>query len=54
MLEGQVRDLQNRHKPAMRACREAVRFAPEAEGAHRSPRYINSPYTRPNHNPDRG
>lgn len=54
MREGQIYDLQNRHNLAVEAYRQAVRFAPEAEAARESQHYINSPYTRPNRNPERG
>jgi tetratricopeptide (TPR) repeat protein len=54
MREGQIYDLQNNHGLAVEAYRQAVRFAPQAEAAHESQHYINSPYTRPNHSPDRG
>lgn len=54
MRQGQIYDLQNRHNLAVQAYRQAVKFAPEAEAARESQHYINSPYTRPSHNPDRG
>ena len=54
MRQGQIYDLQNHHSLAVEAYRQAVRFAPQAEAAHESQHYINSPYTRPNHSPERG
>lgn len=46
MRQGQIYDMQNRHKLAVTAYRKAIRFAPEAEAARESQHYINSPYTR--------
>lgn len=46
MRQGQIYDLQNRHKMAVQAYQEAVKFAPQAEAAKESQHYINSPYTR--------
>jgi tetratricopeptide (TPR) repeat protein len=54
MRQGQIYDLEKRHNLAIQAYREAVKFAPEAEAARESQHYINSPYTRSTHNPDRG
>ncbi|MDP9054662.1 MAG: tetratricopeptide repeat protein, partial [Acidobacteriota bacterium] len=54
MRQGQIYDLQNRHDLAVQAYRQAVRFAPEAEAARESQRYINSPYTRSARNQERG
>ncbi len=54
MRQGQIYDLEKRHNLAIQAYREAVKFAPEAEAARESQHYINSPYTRPTHSPDRG
>ncbi len=54
MRQGQIYDLKNHHNLAIQAYREAVKFAPEAEAARESQHYINSPYTRPVRNPDRG
>ncbi len=54
MRQGQIYDLEKRHNLAIQAYREAVKFAPEAEAARESQHYINSPYSRPAHNPDRG
>jgi hypothetical protein len=47
MRQGQIYDLQNRRMLAVKAYQQAVRFAPEADAARESQRYINSPYTRP-------
>ncbi|HWF11490.1 MAG TPA: tetratricopeptide repeat protein [Bryobacteraceae bacterium] len=46
MRQGQIYDLENHHKLAVQAYREAVRFAPQADAAKESQHYINSPYTR--------
>jgi tetratricopeptide (TPR) repeat protein len=54
MRQGQIYDLEKRHNLAIQAYRDAVKFAPQAEAARESQHYINSPYTRPMHNPDRG
>ena len=54
MRQGQIYDLQNHHGLAVEEYRQAVRFAPQAEAARESQHYINSPYTRPNHSPERG
>jgi tetratricopeptide (TPR) repeat protein len=54
MRQGQIYDLKNHHNLAIQAYREAVKFAPEADAARESQHYINSPYTRPIRNPDRG
>jgi tetratricopeptide (TPR) repeat protein len=47
MRQGQIYDLQNRHNLAVKAYRQAVRFAPDADAARESQHYINAPYTRP-------
>lgn len=47
MRQGQIYDLENRHSDAVKAYLQAIRFAPEAEAAHESARYIESPYKRP-------
>lgn len=47
MRQGQIYDLRNRHDLAVAAYRQAIQFAPEAEAAHESQRYISSPYRRP-------
>jgi tetratricopeptide (TPR) repeat protein len=52
--QGQIYDLQNHHNLAVKAYRQAVKFAPEAEAARESQHYINSPYTRPVRNQERG
>jgi tetratricopeptide (TPR) repeat protein len=54
MRQGQIYDLQKHHKLAVEAYQQAVRFAPEADAARESRHYINSPYTRPIRNPERG
>ena len=54
MRQGQIYDLQNRHDLAVKRYQQAVRFAPEAEAARESQHYINSPYTRPVRNQERG
>src|SRR5256885_646826 len=54
MRQGQIYDLQNLHKLAVESYRQAVRFAPEADAARESQHYINSPYTRPARNQERG
>lgn len=54
MREGQIYDLQNRHTLAVKAYEQAVQFAPEADAARESRHYINSPYTRPVRNQERG
>jgi tetratricopeptide (TPR) repeat protein len=54
MRQGQIYDLQNHHNLAVRAYQQAVKFAPEAEAARESQHYINSPYTRPIRNQERG
>ncbi len=54
MRQGQIYDLENRHNLAIKAYQQAVKFAPDAEAAHESQHYINSPYTRPIHTSDRG
>jgi tetratricopeptide (TPR) repeat protein len=54
MRQGQIYDLQNHHSLAVKAYQQAVKFAPEAEAARESQHYINSPYTRPIRNQERG
>jgi tetratricopeptide (TPR) repeat protein len=54
MRQGQIYDLQNHHNLAVKAYQQAVKFAPEAEAARESQHYINSPYTRPIRNQERG
>jgi len=46
MRLGQVYDLTNRRDLAMEAYRKAIAFAPQAEGAKESRRYLSSPYRR--------
>ncbi len=46
MREGQIYDLQNRHELAIPAYKAASEFAPEAEAAKESRRYMSSPYKR--------
>src|SRR5882724_5076474 len=46
MRLGQVYDMTNRRKQAMEAYRKAIAFAPEAEAAKESRRYLSSPYRR--------
>jgi tetratricopeptide (TPR) repeat protein len=46
MRLGQVYDLTNRRELAMDAYRKAIAFAPEAEAAKESRRYLSSPYRR--------
>jgi len=46
MRLGQIYDLTNRRELAMEAYRRAIAFAPEAEAAKESRRYLSSPYRR--------
>jgi len=46
MRQGQIYDLRNRHDLATRFYQQAIDFAPEADAARESKRYINSPYRR--------
>jgi tetratricopeptide (TPR) repeat protein len=46
MRLGQVYDLTNRRSLAVEAYRKAIAFAPEAEAAKESRRYLSSPYRR--------
>jgi len=46
MRLGQVYDLTNRRDLALEAYRKAIAFAPEAEAAKESRRYLSSPYRR--------
>lgn len=46
MRLGQVYDLTNRRELALDAYRKAIAFAPEAEAAKESRRYLSSPYRR--------
>jgi tetratricopeptide (TPR) repeat protein len=54
MRQGQIYDLRKQHNLAVKAYQAAVKFAPEADAARESQHYINSPYTRPVHNQERG
>jgi tetratricopeptide (TPR) repeat protein len=46
MRQGQIYDMTNRHELAIQAYRKAIEFAPQAEAAKESRRYIASPYKR--------
>lgn len=46
MRQGQIYDLKNRHDLAIQAYRQAMEFAPEADAAKESQKYIGSPYKR--------
>ena len=46
MRQGQIYDLQKQHSLAIRAYQQAIKFAPDADAAHESQRYITSPYSR--------
>ena len=46
MRQGQIYDMQTRHNLAIPVYQQAVRFAPDADAAHESERYISSPYKR--------
>lgn len=54
MRQGQIYDLQKNHNLAVKAYQQAVKFAPAAEAARESQHYINSPYSRPIRNQERG
>ncbi len=43
---GQIYDLTDRRKQAIEAYRKAIQFAPEADAAKESKRYLSSPYRR--------
>ena len=47
MRQGQIYDMLNRHAEAVKAYQQAMKFAPEAEAARESGRYIGAPYKRP-------
>ena len=47
MRQGQIYDLQNRHNLAIPVYQQAMKFAPEADAARESQRYISAPYSRP-------
>jgi hypothetical protein len=46
MRQGQIYDLKNNHGLATQAYEQAIAFAPEAEAAKESQRYIHEPYRR--------
>ena len=46
MRIGQICDLTNRRREAVEAYKKAIAFAPEAEAARESRRYLSSPYRR--------
>ncbi len=46
MRQGQIYDMQSKHDLAVLEYRKAMAFAPEAEAAKESRRYISSPYRR--------
>jgi tetratricopeptide (TPR) repeat protein len=46
MRQGQIYDLTNRHALAIPLYRSAIQYAPEAEAAKESQRYLNTPYKR--------
>ena len=46
MRQGQIYDLKNRHELARKAYEQAIAFAPGAEAAKESRRYISEPYRR--------
>ena len=46
MRVGQIYDLKQRHNLAIEAYKHAMAYAPEAEAAKESRRYISSPYRR--------
>jgi tetratricopeptide (TPR) repeat protein len=48
MRVGQIYDLKQRHAEAAEAYRKAMAYAPEAEAARESRRYISTPYRREN------
>jgi tetratricopeptide (TPR) repeat protein len=47
MRQGQIYDLRSRHDLASRLYQQAIEFAPEAEAARESKRYLSQPYRRP-------
>jgi len=53
MRVGQIYDLNQRHDLAVEAYKKAIAYAPEAEAARESRRYISSPYRRPDSQPSR-
>lgn len=54
MRVGQIYDLNQRHDLAVEAYKKAIAYAPEAEAARESRRYISSPYHRGEQRPPRG
>jgi len=46
MRQGQIYDLKNRHDLAVAQYKRAIAFAPEADAARESQRYISTPYRR--------
>jgi tetratricopeptide (TPR) repeat protein len=46
MRQGQIHDLQNRRDLAIKAYEQAIQFAPDADAARESKRYMSSPYKR--------
>ena len=54
MRQGQIYDLRNRHDVAVKIYRQAIQFAPEADAARESRRYIDSPYRRSKTNAPEG
>jgi tetratricopeptide (TPR) repeat protein len=46
MRMGQILDMRNQHQQATEFYRKAIAFAPEAEAAQESRRYISTPYVR--------
>jgi tetratricopeptide (TPR) repeat protein len=46
MRQGQIYDLEDRHDLAVKLYQRAVQFAPDAEAARESERYIRKPYKR--------
>ena len=53
MRVGQIHDLNQRHDLAVEAYKKAIAYAPEAEAARESRRYISSPYRRGEPRPSR-
>jgi len=46
MRQGQIWDMKNNHEMATKAYEQAIAFAPEAEAARESQKYIRDPYRR--------
>jgi tetratricopeptide (TPR) repeat protein len=53
MRVGQIYDLTQRHDLAVEAYKKAIAYAPDAEAARESRRYISSPYRRGESQPSR-